>query len=70
MSQDGLFFLDMKPNNPVQGISNPEANPKIHSKQADIPEKRIKNIPQVEEKPKKEKSKEEKKGFWSKLFGR
>ena len=61
MNQEGLFFLDMKPNN--------ESN-SANVQKAENPVKKTEQISKPVNKPQSEKSNEKKKGFWNKLFGK
>jgi hypothetical protein len=58
MNQNGIFFLDMKPNNDTKSNSG-----KIPTQKADETPEPINN-------PEMEKPEEKKKGFWNTLFGK
>lgn len=62
MNQEGVFFMDMTPNN--------QSNVEVPLKNTDAPAKKMEDISKTENKPKMEKSKEGKKGFWRKLLGK
>lgn len=64
MNQEGVFFMDMKPNNQVKPNANNKSNVKVPLKNTDAPAKK------KEDSSKTEKSKEGKKGFWRKLLGK
>lgn len=64
MNQEGVFFMDMKPNNQVKSNSNNKPNAEVPLTNTDAPAKK------KEDSSKTEKSKEVKKGFWRKLLGK
>ncbi len=70
MNQEGVFFMDMKPNNEIKSNSNNKPNTEAPSTNRDALMKKTEAISKAKNKLKKESSKKEKKGFWNKLFGK